>query len=91
MGKLTGKGKHKVKVGNYPHTNMISKPATVRRGEYKCRKWEMHLKLRDEQLKTSLYIYIHRLLYQNLMETANQNTTIDTHTHTHTKAIQTQH
>ena len=31
MGKLTGKGKYKVKVGNHPHTNMISKPATVKR------------------------------------------------------------
>ena len=31
MGKLTGKGKHKVTVGNQPQTNMISKPATVRR------------------------------------------------------------
>ena len=30
MGKLTSKGKHKVKVGNHPHTNMISKPAIVR-------------------------------------------------------------
>ena len=37
---------------------MISKPATVRRGEYKCEKWELHLKLRDQQLKTTLYIYI---------------------------------
>ena len=37
----------------------------------------MHLKLRDQQLKTTLYIY--RLLYQNLMGTANQKTTIDTH------------
>ena len=31
MGKLTGKGKHRVKVGNHPHTNMISKPPTVRK------------------------------------------------------------
>ena len=32
MGKLTGKGKkHTVKVGNHPHTNMISKPAIMRR------------------------------------------------------------
>ena len=37
MGKLTGKGKHTIKVGNHPHTNMISKLAIVRRGEYKCR------------------------------------------------------
>ena len=27
MGELTNKGKHTVKVGNHPHTNMISKPA----------------------------------------------------------------
>ena len=36
MGKLTKKGKHKVKVGNHSDTNMIPKPATVRREEYKC-------------------------------------------------------
>ena len=30
------KGKHKVKVGNYLHTNKISKSAIVRRGEHKC-------------------------------------------------------
>ena len=30
MGKLTSKGKHTVKVGNHPHTNMISKAAIVR-------------------------------------------------------------
>ena len=32
---------------------------------------------RDQQLKTILYTY--RLLYQNLMGTANPKTTIDTH------------
>ena len=37
MEKLTGKGKHKVNVGNHLHTNMTSKSATVRRGEHKCR------------------------------------------------------
>ena len=78
MRKLTCKGKYMVKVGNHPHINMISKPATMRRGDYKCRKWELHLKLRDQQFKTTLYIY--RLLYQNLMGTANQKSTIDTHT-----------
>ena len=78
MGKLTGKGKHTVKVGNHPQTNMISKTATVSRGEYKCRKWELHLKLRDQQLKITSYIY--RLLHQNLMRNANQKTTTDKHT-----------
>ena len=56
MEKLTGKGKHTVKVGNHPHTNMISKPATVRR-DHKCRILEMHWKLKDQQLKTFLFIY----------------------------------
>ena len=48
MGKLTSKGKHTVKVGNHPHKNRISNPAFVRRGEYKCRIWEMQWKLRDQ-------------------------------------------
>ena len=38
----------------------------------------MHLKLRDKQLKTILCMY--KLLYQNLMVTANQKSTIDIHT-----------
>ena len=57
MGKLTGKGKHTGQVGNRPHTNMISKPVTVTGGGYKCRIFEMHLKLRYQQLKTIMYIY----------------------------------
>ena len=78
MEKLTGKRKHTVKAGNYPHTNMISKQATMRRGERKCQKEELHLKLRNQQLKTTLYI--DKLLYQNLMGNTNQKTIIDTHT-----------
>ena len=69
MEKLTGKDKHTVKVENHPHTNMLSKPTMVRRGEYKCRIFDTHLKLKDLQLETILLIY--RLLYQNLMVTAN--------------------
>ena len=68
MEKLTGKGKHIVRERNYLHTN-ISKPSIVRRGEHKCRTLEMHLKLKDQQLKTILFLY--RLLHQNLMVTAN--------------------
>ena len=55
MGKLTSKGKHIVKVGHHLHINMISKPA-IMKGEYKFRKWEIYLILRDQQLKTTLYI-----------------------------------
>jgi len=40
MGKLTIKGKHRVKVGNHPHTNMTLKPA-IMRGEYECRIFEI--------------------------------------------------
>ena len=54
MEKLSSKGKHKVKVGNHLHTNTITKPVTVGRGEHKCRILEMHLKLGAQQLKTIL-------------------------------------
>lgn len=37
MEKLTSKGKHKVKVRNHPHTNMVSKQAIMRQGEHKGR------------------------------------------------------
>ena len=57
---------------------MISKPEIVRRGEHKCRILEMHLKLKDQQIKTLFFVYI--LLYQNLTVTANQKSTIDRHT-----------
>ena len=77
-GKLTCKGKRTVKVGSHPHTNMLSKPAILRRGEHKCRVLEMHLKLKEQQFNTILFIY--RLLYQNLMVTANLKATVDTHT-----------
>ena len=35
MGKLTGKDRHTVKVGNHLHTNMVSKSAIVRRAQMK--------------------------------------------------------
>ena len=41
VSRLTSKGKHIVKVGNHPYTN-ISKPAIVRRGDYKFRILNMH-------------------------------------------------
>ena len=50
----------------------------MRREGYKCRALHVHLRLRDQQLKTILYIY--RLLYQNFRVTANQKSTINTHT-----------
>ena len=56
MEKLIGKSKHTLKVENNLHTNMISKPAIVRRGEQNCRILEMHLKLKDQQLRTILFL-----------------------------------
>ena len=90
MGKLTSKGKHTVKIGNHLHANVISKLLNMRGGEYMCRIFEIHLKLRDQQIKTTVYIY--RLLYQNLMVTTNEKSIIDIHTkkkkeHTHTQMI----
>ena len=69
MGKLTSKGKHTAKVGNYPHTIMISKPTIMRRGEYKCSILEMHSKLRDQYVCMYvcvciyIYIYIYICIY----------------------------
>ena len=57
---------------------MPPKSEIMRRGGYKCRTLEMHLQLRDQQLKT--ISYIHRLLYKNFRITANQKSTIDTQT-----------
>jgi len=55
VGKIPGKGKHTVKAGNRPYRDMISKPATMRREEYKFRRWELHL----NNLKQScVYSYI---------------------------------
>ena len=58
MGTLTSKGKCTVKVGNHPHTNTTSKSASMRIGKHKCKKWETHLKLRDQQLKTTLCVCV---------------------------------
>ena len=58
MEKLIGKGKHMVKVGTHLHTNMISKPGIVRKGEDKLRILEMYFKLNDQQLKTILFINV---------------------------------
>ena len=55
-GKEHQKGKH-VKVGNHLCANTISKLATVRTGEHKWWLLEMHLKLKDWQVKIILLIY----------------------------------
>ena len=68
MTRVTDKGIHIVKVGSHPDTNKLPKPKIIRQG-YRCRILEMHLQLRDQQLKT--IFYIDRLLYQNFMVTAN--------------------
>ena len=77
-----------VKAQNHPHTNITLKPEIVWGGEYKCRLFKMHLKLRDQQLKTMLYIY--RLLHQNLMVTTNQKSIIDIYTQKNENGIQTE-
>ena len=97
MRKLTSKGKHTVK-GRKSSTN-TSNPAIIRRGVQRQdirNAFEMHLKLRDQHLEQScvcvcVYIYRERkgTLYQNLMVTANQKSTIDTHRKE--KLIQTKH
>ena len=56
---------------------MITKPVIMREGEYKCRVYTMHFKLRDQQLKIIMYS---RLLYQNPIITTKQKSIIDIHT-----------
>ena len=46
MKKLTGKDTDNLKAGNHPLTNTISKLPSKRKGEDKCRKLKMHLKLK---------------------------------------------
>ena len=62
MIRLTSKGMYAVKVGNHPCTNMLPKSEIEKRGEYKLSTMEMHLPLRNQQLKTISYIYIYRLI-----------------------------
>jgi len=78
MTRLSSKGVSTVKIGNHPYTIMLPKSEIMRRGRYKCGTMEMHLQLRDQQLKTISYIY--RLLYQKFRATANQKPTTDTQT-----------
>ena len=56
MRKLTGKGKDNIKVGNHSFTNMISKAASMNRGDDKVRTLKMDLKLRDQKKKFCTYI-----------------------------------
>ena len=58
MTRLTSKCIHTVKIQNHPHTIMPPRSEIMRRGGYKCKTLEMHLQLRDQQLKTISYIYI---------------------------------
>ena len=58
---------------------MISKAVIVWRGEYIFRDFKMYLKLRDQQLRTDIYIYIY-IYSRYLIVTTNQKSIIDTHT-----------
>ena len=78
MRRLTNKGKHIVNLRNHTHANMIPKPAIVRRIKMLLHTGNTFSIKRDQELQTILYT--HQLLYQNLMVTANQKSTIDTHT-----------
>ena len=57
MEKLTCKGKYRVKVGNYPNTNMISKPSILRR--VKMQDIGNALEMRGHQIKIIIYIYVY--------------------------------
>ena len=77
MIKLTGKDRDNIKVENHTLTKIISKLASIKSGEDKCRTPKNHVKLRDQQTKTIMYIY--RFLCQTLAGTINQQTKMDTY------------
>ena len=56
MEELTSKGKHTVNIGNYLHTNMISKPAIVRKAQ--VQDIGNAFEIKDQQLNTILFFYI---------------------------------
>ena len=56
---------------------MISKEVIITVRKYKSNVLKMHLKLKDQKLKT--ITYIERLLYKNLMLTTKQKSIIDIH------------
>ena len=58
MKKLTGKGKDNIKVGNHPLTNMISKLASMRIGEDKCRTENVFEIKRPATRNNSACIYV---------------------------------
>ena len=55
MRKLTGKGQGNINVQNHLLTNMMSKLASIKRGEDTSRTVKVHLKLREHQPKTIMY------------------------------------
>ena len=58
MTRLTSKGKHIIKVGNHPYTNILPKPKILGRGGQKCRILKMHLQLSDQKQNNLVYIQI---------------------------------
>ena len=80
-GKAQCKGKHTVNVVNHVHINIVSNLTFMRRAN-KCRIQEIYL--REQQLNL---VCIERLLYQNMIITANQKST--TYKYTGEKGIQT--
>ena len=86
MTRLISKGMHIVKVGSHPYPDMLPKPEIMRRGGYECRTLEMCLQLKDQQLKTIIYVYIyvythtHTHSYIKTRVTTNQKSATDGHT-----------
>ena len=60
------------------HVKCDTKDSNHEGRRVKCRVFKLHLKLRDEQLKTIMRM--HRLQYKSLMVASNQKSSIDVHT-----------
>ena len=59
--KLTSQGKHYSKGKKHLHTNI--KSAVMGKGGYRSRILEIYLKLRDQEFKTNLCIYMFDIVY----------------------------
>ena len=89
MGKLTGKDKHIVNTGKVGYTQIqIPKPVNIRERGYKCKIFEMHLKLIDQQLKKN-HVFT-QMAISNLMVTTNPKSIIDIYTQKNENRIQTE-
>ena len=66
---------------------LLKSVINVIRHDYKCRKWELHLKLSDQKLKTLVCVYMCAYIYTHIYVYLYTRTHIYLYTHTHTHKL----